>query len=122
MTWITWRQYRLQGAIAGGAAGVGGGWFVVEGVARAVVVATSAIPLLPGLLWGAPMVAHELETGTNQFAWTQSITRRRWLVAKTGWMLLAAGVIAGIASALVTWWSGPDHALNADAFMANRFD
>src|ERR1700691_2921885 len=91
-------------------------------VINALVVATSAVPLLPGLLWGAPMVAHELETGTNQFAWTQSVTRWRWLVAKTGWMLLAAGVIAGIAATLVTWWSGPDHALNADAFMANRFD
>jgi hypothetical protein len=68
------------------------------------------------------MVAHELETGTNQFAWTQSITRRRWFLVRTGWLLLAAAVIAGAVSALVTWWSGPSHALEANAFLANRFD
>ena len=85
-------------------------------------VATSAIPVLPGLLWGAPTVATELETGTNQFAWTQSITRRRWLAVRAGWLLLAAAVLAGAVSAVVTWWSGPANALNADAFQVNRFD
>jgi len=87
-----------------------------------LVVATTAVPLLPGLFWGAPMVAHELETGTNQFAWTQSITRRRWFLVRTGWLLLAAAVTAGAVSALVTWWSGPSHALQSNAFLANRFD
>ena len=88
----------------------------------ALVVATAAVPLLAGLFWGAPTVAHELETGTNQFAWTQSITRRRWLAVRAGWLLLAAAILAGAVSALVTWWMGPDHALNADAFKVNRFD
>jgi ABC-type transport system involved in multi-copper enzyme maturation permease subunit len=87
-----------------------------------LVIATIAVLLLPGLFWGAPMVAHELETGTNQFAWTQSITRRRWLAVRTGWLLLGAAVLAGAVSALVTWWSGPNTALQANAFQANRFD
>ncbi len=87
-----------------------------------LVIATSAVPLLPGLFWGAPMVASELETGTNQFAWTQSITRRRWLAVRTGWLLLGAAVLAGATSAIVTWWSGPYNALTADAFQANKFD
>ncbi len=87
-----------------------------------LVVATSAVPVLPGLFWGVPMVAGELETGTNQFAWTQSITRRRWLAIRAGWLLLGAAVLAGAVSALVTWWSGPDNALTADAFQVNRFD
>jgi hypothetical protein len=68
------------------------------------------------------MVAHELETGTNQFAWMQSITRRRWLAVRAGWLLLAAAVLAGAVSALVTWSSGPNNALTLDAFEANRFD
>jgi hypothetical protein len=88
----------------------------------ALVVATAAVPLLPGLFWGAPAVAHELEAGTNQFAWTQSITRRRWLAVRTGWLLLAAAVLAGAVSAIVTWWSGPYNALTADAFQVNHFD
>jgi hypothetical protein len=67
-------------------------------------------------------VANELETGTNQFAWTQSITRRRWLAVRAGWLLLAAAVLGGAVSALVTWWSGPFNALQADAFQVNRFD
>jgi len=87
-----------------------------------LVVATSAVPLLPGLFWGAPMVASELEAGTHQFAWTQSITRRRWLAVRAAWLLLAAVVLSGIVSAVVTWWSGPDNALNADAFLTNHFD
>jgi hypothetical protein len=87
-----------------------------------LVIATSAVPALPGLLWGAPAVASELETGTNQFAWTQSITRRRWLAVRAGWLLLATAVLAGAVSAIVTWWSGPFNALTADAFQINRFD
>ena len=88
----------------------------------ALVVATSVVPLLPGLFWGAPMVAQELEAGTNEFAWTQSITRRRWLAVRTGWLLLAAAALAGAVSALVTWWSDPNNALLGDAFQVNRFD
>jgi hypothetical protein len=78
--------------------------------------------VLAGLFWGAPLVAAELETGTTQFAWMQSVTRRRWLAVKTGWMLLAAAVWGGATSALVTWWSGPDNALHLDAFNPGRFD
>jgi ABC-type transport system involved in multi-copper enzyme maturation permease subunit len=101
---------------------VGSNLSLANPTVAALVVATSVVPLLPGLFWGAPMVAQELETGTNQFAWTQSITRRRWLAVRTGWLLLAAALLAGAVSALVTWWSGPNNALLADAFQVNRFD
>ena len=87
-----------------------------------LVIMTIGVPGLLGLFWGAPLVAAELETGTSQFAWMQSITRKRWLAVKTGWVLLAAAVWGGAVSALVTWWSGPDNALQLDAFQANRFD
>ncbi len=150
MTWVTWRQYRYQGALAAVLFAVLAVVLLITGLHLAqlwhsdltgcmkhnscgnvslqspslttLVVATSAVPLLPGLFWGAPMVAHELETGTNQFAWTQSVTRRRWLTVRTGWLLLAAAVLAGAVSALVTWWSGPGNALYNNAFQANRFD
>jgi hypothetical protein len=87
-----------------------------------LVIATAAVPALPGLLCGAPTVATELETGTNQFAWTQSITRRRWLAIRAGWLVLATAVLAGAVSAIVTWWSGPYSAMTADAFKVDRFD
>jgi len=150
MTWVTWRQYRYQGALAAALLAALAAALVISGLHAAqvwhaalsgcmkdnrcggvslagpavmtLVVATSVVPLLPGLFWGAPAVAHELETGTNQFAWTQSITKRRWLAVRAAWLLLAAAVLAGAVSALVTWWSGPDNALSRDAFEANRFD
>jgi hypothetical protein len=87
-----------------------------------LVIMTVGAPVLTGLFWGAPLVAGELETGTSQFVWMQSVTRRRWLTVKAGWMLLAAAVWGGVISGLVTWWSGPDNALQLDAFKPGRFD
>ena len=43
-----------------------------------------------GIFWGAPLVARELETGTFRLAWTQSVTRTRWLVVKLVLVGLAA--------------------------------
>ena len=87
-----------------------------------LVIMTLGAPALVGLFWGAPLVAAELETGTNQFAWMQSVTRKHWFAVKAGWMLLAAAVWGGVISALVTWWSGPDNALQLDQFKPGRFD
>jgi hypothetical protein len=87
-----------------------------------LVIMTLGVPAVLGMLLGAPLLAHEFETGTSQYAWTQTVTRRRWLVARTGWLLLAAAAVGGVVSGLVTWWSGPDNALQADAFKPGRFD
>jgi hypothetical protein len=67
----------------------------------------AVLPALAGLFVGAPLLARELEHGTHRFAWTQGVTRGRWLLSKTA-LLAAATVAAGvIASALVMWWRGP---------------
>jgi len=87
-----------------------------------LVIMTLGVPAVLGMLLGAPLLAHEFETGTSQYAWTQTVTRRRWLVARTGWLLLAAAAVGGVVSGLVTWWSGPDNGLQADAFKPGRFD
>jgi hypothetical protein len=71
---------------------------------------------------GAPLVAHEFEARTSDFAWAQSITRTHWLAVKVGWVLLAAAAWGGAIAVLVTWWSGPRNAAFADAFQANYFD
>jgi ABC-type transport system involved in multi-copper enzyme maturation permease subunit len=42
----------------------------------------NVIPVLLGILVGAPLVARELEAGTHRLVWTQGITRWRWLTAK----------------------------------------
>ncbi|MGP7999086.1 MAG: hypothetical protein ACLPKI_17485 [Streptosporangiaceae bacterium] len=87
-----------------------------------LVTLTVVVPCLLGVFWGGPLVARELETGTSQFAWMQSITRSRWLSVKVGWALLAAAAWGGAVSALVTWWSSPANALNHQNFQPSQFD
>jgi hypothetical protein len=99
-----------------------GGLFLGNHAVSFLVICTLGAPALVGLFWGAPLVAAEAEAGTTQFAWSQTVTRKRWLAVKVGWMLLAAAGWGGVISALVTWWSGPDNAQQLDAFKPGRFD
>ena len=82
-------------------------------------LATMAIPMLLGLFWGAPLLATEFEDGTHGLAWTQGVTRGRWVSRTVAWALLAALVWGGALAALVSWWRGPANAL---AFPGVRFD
>ena len=75
------------------------------------------VPLLIGMFWGAPLLARELETGSYRLAWTQSVTRTRWLVVKIAIVGLVALAVAGLTSWLVSWWYVP-----LDKFNMNRFD
>jgi hypothetical protein len=65
--------------------------------------------LLPGLVGVAlavPLVS-DLENGTIRFAWTQSVTRRRWVATKLG-IALATALAAGLAVTLLfTWYRTP---------------
>ncbi len=83
---------------------------------------TLAVPLLFGMFWGGPAVARERETATVQFAWTQSVTRRHWLAAKTGWLLLASAIFGGAVAGIVTWWYAPLNALHQGQFLPGNFD
>lgn len=65
------------------------------------------VPALLGLFWGAPLAARETETGTLRLAWTQSVTRRRWLTVKLSVGVTGAVVLAAMLSWAVTWWSSP---------------
>jgi hypothetical protein len=87
-----------------------------------LVTLTVVVPCLLGVFWGGPLIARELETGTSQFTWMQSITRSRWLTVKVGWALLAAAAWGGAVSALVTWWSSPVNALEQQNFQPGQFD
>jgi hypothetical protein len=70
------------------------------------------LQLAPGvlaILLAAPLVI-ELEQGTFRLAWTQSITRRRWLTTRIALSVLATLGAALALSLLLTWWRGPlDH-------------
>jgi hypothetical protein len=154
VSWLVWRQYRAQAAVAFALLAAFAVLLLVTGVQIAsqwhsalvtctagkrcgdlpstlflgshavgfLVIMTLGVPVVLGMLCGAPLVAQEFETGTSQFAWTQSITRRRWLAVKAGWLLCFAAAVGGVVAVLVTWWSGPNNALQANAFSPGRFD
>lgn len=94
----------------------------VNGPVYTLTILTLAVPLLFGMFWGSSAVAGERETGTVQFAWTQSVTRRHWLSVKTGWLLLAGAVFGGAVAGLVTWWYAPLNALHQSQFQQGYFD
>jgi hypothetical protein len=81
-----------------------------------------AIPGLVGLFWGAPLIARELETGTYRLAWTQSVTRTRWLGIKLAVVALASMAVAGLLSLMVTWWASPIDRVTANRFSPPYFD
>jgi len=140
MIWLTWRQLRTQTAAVYGALlllvialAVTGPRIAdlytedVETFLERVWTANGdrllyyagigvvyALPAVIGAFWGAPMIAHELETGTHRLAWTQSVTRTRWLATKLGLGLLVSVGASALVSLAVTWWCAPiDKAIDA---------
>jgi hypothetical protein len=77
------------------------------GAMFSLVSALSFIPMLVGLFWGAPLIAHEVEQGTHHLVWTQSISPRRWLAVKLGLLILGALLLATVITGLFTWWARP---------------
>ena len=145
---LSWRQFRMQAAVAFGLLAVIAVALAITGPALAHLYHTSVVPcqangdcllatsafvghdkllqdlgpvltVVPGLIglfWGAPLAARELETGTYQLAWTQGVTRKRWLAVKLAVVGLGSVAVAGLLSLMVTWWSSPIDRVNADPF------
>jgi ABC-2 family transporter protein len=125
--WLSWRQIRIQ--VVAAAVGVAAAAIVLavtgpriadltgtvfDQLTRADrflyfagIVAIAIVPALLGAFWGAPLVARELEGGTQRLVWTQSVTRGRWLATRLGLALLAAAVAMGVLALAVTWWAAP---------------
>jgi hypothetical protein len=81
------------------------------GLLSALVI---AVPGLIGMFWGAPLAAREFETGTFRLAWTQGITRTRWLAAKIALLGVFSMAVSGLLSLMVTWWSSPIRTVKMD--------
>jgi hypothetical protein len=76
-----------------------------------------ALPGGLGVFWGAPLVTRELENGTHRLAWTQSVSRTRWILTKLGLVGLAAVALTGLFSLAFSWWESP-----LDRMNLNRLD
>jgi hypothetical protein len=146
MTWLLWRQHRLQVTIAAAllAAFALPVWITGTHLAsdlaacrrgddcgllfqhfngiNIVVDLTVALPVLIGVFWGATLFARELELGTAALVWTQSTTRRRWLAGKLTTLFGMAALCSAVDAALVTWWSDPHNSQVETRFAGLQFD
>lgn len=124
MTWLAWRQLRAQALLIGVATLAVAGVLVatrghVAGLAdpgdlspsyqylRLLGTVLIGAPAFIGAFWGAPLVARELEAGTHRLAWTQGVSRQRWLAVKLAVACLVAVAVVAVFSLLLTWWSLP---------------
>lgn len=73
---------------------------------NAIIGWFNLVPGLFGVALAAPFVL-ELERCTHRLAWTQSITRRRWVVTKLGLALVTTLLAAAILTAILIWWRQP---------------
>jgi len=121
MIWLAWRQARAQIAVALGVTGAVAVAAVAAGRGDSTLrlwlsVLVVVVPGVLGVFWGAPLVAGELESGSFRLAWTQDVSRVRWLALRLAVSGLAAMAVAGLASWVVTWWAGPLDRAGLDRF------
>ena len=53
-----------------------------DGAIIDIVHLSVVVPVALGVFLGAPLIARETEQATNVLVWTQTVTRRRWLLGK----------------------------------------
>lgn len=66
-----------------------------------------AIPGYLGAVVGAPLLGAELERGTWQLAWSQTVPRTRWLVTQLALVMGGLVVFGAAVTAVVTWARAP---------------
>jgi hypothetical protein len=69
-------------------------------------LAMQAIPLLIALFVGIPLASRDMEAGTATFAWSQGVSKARWVIGKltaASCVLLPAAVGLGL---VFGWWYG----------------
>ncbi len=125
ISWVTWRQHRTGLVAVLGLFGLTAAFMAAtelnprwhaDSISTAgpynlvyplVFLDMTLLPVIAGLVLGAPMLAHEAESGTVRFAWTQDIGKVTLLIGK------ALSVAAGLAVAAAglglefEWWAGP---------------
>jgi hypothetical protein len=80
------------------------------------------VPAIVGIFWGAPLVARELDSGTYRLAWSQGVTRTRWLTVKFVLIGLTSMAVAGLSSLMTTWWASPLDKVALNRFTPDMFD
>jgi ABC-type transport system involved in multi-copper enzyme maturation permease subunit len=74
------------------------------------------LPALAGAFVGAPLIAREIENGTHHLAWTQGVSRLRWVIVKLVLVILPLLVLATAVGILEIVF------LNVQGAQVNRWD
>jgi len=62
------------------------------------------LPVFVGMFWAAPLISREYEAGTHRLAWTQSVSRLRWLTTKLV-LILTTATAAALGIGLIADWA-----------------
>jgi ABC-type transport system involved in multi-copper enzyme maturation permease subunit len=134
MTWVAWRQFRTSAIVAAAALAVVAvllalttlhsspacalqaclpdhgrlGRLSHDNLLSILSTFVVAAPAVVGIFWGAPLIARELEAGTYRLAWTQGVTRSRWLATRLLVVGVAGATACGLFSGMLAWWSSAD--------------
>jgi hypothetical protein len=127
MNWVTWRQHRSEAAI---------GLLILlllifilflsrQDLYKAylygdpqelslrfqayapLTILFQLLPLLIGMFVGVPLMANELDHQTHYLAWTQSISRSRWLAVKLAWVGGTTVLAFLVMTLMLGYWSQP---------------
>ena len=74
--------------------------------AIALNILVLSVPCLFGIVFGAPLVAGEFDQHTNRLAWTQGISRTKWLVSKCLTVLVVLVLFETLLTLVAQWWVG----------------
>ncbi|MEU3621950.1 ABC transporter permease [Amycolatopsis coloradensis] len=136
MLWLTYRQHRMQLLVTAALLVAVGILLLVNGNAAAdspdpaslfadlytYLSWLQVVPVAIGVFWGAPLVAAEYERGTTKLAWTQSISRFRWLGVKLGFLAVLA-TLGGLAfGTMMQRWVEVFPTDRGDTAFTSRFD
>jgi hypothetical protein len=86
-----------------------------------VVDVGTVFPALVAMFVGAPLIAREMENGTQLLVWTQGITRRRWFLSRCGLVAASAGLCAVALATVAQGWFSMQH-LVAAQFTLTQWD
>ncbi len=149
MTWLVWRQHRAAFWTILAATVLCVAWMIYQrgqmmdfldaygfpakslddagkqfdpyvGAFSSVTTGLTAIPVILGVLLGAPLLASDLESGTAKLIAAQSVSRNRWLATKLGLAGLVVTVTTVTLSAVFAWWWSPIKLHYADVDWTSR--
>ncbi|GAA2027214.1 ABC transporter permease [Catenulispora yoronensis] len=73
------------------------------------------LPLLIAVFWGVPLLAREFEQRTLPLAWSQDVSRQKWLFGKTGVMIALVGSMAALLAGLAEHLAHQYHAYTGES-------